>query len=140
VVPSSRRTHQRRERGISKEKIMKLTRIVATGLAVALAMVLCAGPVVAADAKAAPSGKINLNTGTAEQLATVPGVGPKLAQRIVEHRQKEGSFRSVSELLNVKDIDHLGLPLPEQNKPPPPREVLRVAEHGEDWGVPADWQ
>ncbi len=49
------------------------------------------------------AGKINLNTATAEQLSEVPGVGAKLAARIVEDQQKEGSFRSVSELLNVKD-------------------------------------
>jgi competence protein ComEA len=85
---------------------MKLTRIVATGLAVALASVLCAGPAVAAT-KAAPAAKINLNSATVEQLTTVPGVGKTLATRIVEHRQKEGSFRSVSELLNVKDIVHV---------------------------------
>jgi competence protein ComEA len=98
-----------RERGVAKEKKMKLTRIVATGLVVALATVLCAGPVVAADAKAAPSGKINLNTASAEQLSEVPGVGPKLAARIVEHRQKEGSFRSVAELLNVKGVGEKNL-------------------------------
>jgi hypothetical protein len=47
----------------------------------------------------------------------------------------------VTDRLSIRTIlDHLGLPLPEQNKPPPPREVLRVAEHGEGWGVPADWQ
>ena len=36
-------------------------------------------------------------------------------------------------------LGHLGLPLLQQNKPPPVREVLRVAEAGEGWGVPADW-
>jgi len=40
----------------------------------------------------------------------------------------------------TKILDHLGLRLLEQDKPPPPREVLRLAEHGEGWGVPADWQ
>jgi competence protein ComEA len=84
---------------------MKLSRIVATGLALVMATVLCAGPVLAAAAKPGPSAKINLNTATVEQLSAVPGVGPKLAARIVEHRQKEGSFRSVSELMNVKGID-----------------------------------
>lgn len=34
-------------------------------------------------------------------------------------------------------LDHLGLSTPEAEKPPPPlREVLRVAEHAEGWGVP----
>jgi hypothetical protein len=38
-------------------------------------------------------------------------------------------------------LEHLGLSTPEAEKPPPaPREVLRVAEHGEGWGVPADWE
>jgi hypothetical protein len=55
--------------------------------------------------------------------------------------QRMSIIAFVTDRLSIKTIlDHLGLPLPEQNKPPPPREVLRVAEHGEDWGVPADWQ
>ena len=53
--------------------------------------------------------KINLNTATAEQLSEVPGVGPKLAQRIVEHRQKEGAFRSMAELMNVKGVGEKNL-------------------------------
>jgi hypothetical protein len=36
-------------------------------------------------------------------------------------------------------LEHLGLPLPQQDRPPPPREVLRVAEAGEGWGVPPSW-
>jgi competence protein ComEA len=84
---------------------MKIRRFVATLLALGVAGLVFAGPVAAAVPKNAPTAKINLNTATAEQLSEVPGVGPKLAARIVEHRQKEGSFRSVNELLNVKDIN-----------------------------------
>jgi hypothetical protein len=36
-------------------------------------------------------------------------------------------------------LEHLGLRAPEQDKPPPAREILRVAEAGEGWGVPASW-
>jgi hypothetical protein len=36
-------------------------------------------------------------------------------------------------------LDHLDLSTPPQDKPLPVREILRVAEHGEGWGVPADW-
>jgi hypothetical protein len=40
-----------------------------------------------------------------------------------------------------KSLDHLDLSRPETAKPPPPvREILRVAEHGDGWGVPADWE
>jgi hypothetical protein len=38
-------------------------------------------------------------------------------------------------------LDHLGLSTPETAKPPPPpREVIRVAEHADGWGVPAEWE
>jgi hypothetical protein len=37
-------------------------------------------------------------------------------------------------------LDHLGLSTPEAEKPPLLRESLRVAEHGEDGGVPAEWE
>lgn len=78
--------------------------IVATGLAIAIALMASLGTVSAA-AKAAPAGKVNVNTATAEQFAALPGVGVKLGARIVEYRQKSGgSFKTVDELLNVKGI------------------------------------
>ena len=81
-----------------------LKRIVATALAVAFALTFATGMAMAA-AKPAPAGKVNINTASAEQLTTLPGVGPKLAARIVEYRQKSGAFKSVQELMNVTDID-----------------------------------
>ncbi len=41
---------------------------------------------------------VNLNTATAEQLASLPGVGPVLSERIVEWRQEHGTFGTVDEL------------------------------------------
>ena len=48
----------------------------------------------------------------------------------------------LTDQVSIKRIlDHLGLSTPEAAKPPPPaRELLRVAEHDEGWGVPADWE
>jgi competence protein ComEA len=47
---------------------------------------------------------INLNTATIEQLETLPGIGRKTAERIVEHRTKSGAFKRIEELMNVKGI------------------------------------
>lgn len=47
---------------------------------------------------------INLNTATLEQLETLPGIGRKTAERIIEHREKVGTFKKVEELMNVKGI------------------------------------
>jgi competence protein ComEA len=82
---------------------MTLRRFVATGLALAMAALLVSAPVFAAG-KPAPTAKVNLNVASVEQLTALPGVGPKLAARIVEYRQKSGSFRSTQELMNVKGI------------------------------------
>lgn len=82
---------------------MTLRRFVATGLALAMAALLASAPALAAG-KPAPTAKVNLNTASVEQLTTLPGVGPKLAARIVEYRQKSGSFRSPQELMNVKGV------------------------------------
>jgi competence protein ComEA len=87
---------------------MKKNRLVAAALAVLFAVALSAGSAFAA-AKPAPAGKINLNTATADQLTAVPGIGEKLAARIVEHRQKNGAFKSVQELMNVKGVGEKSL-------------------------------
>lgn len=50
------------------------------------------------------AGLINLNTATREQLETLPGVGSKIAQAIIEYREKHGPFKSVDELLEIKGI------------------------------------
>jgi competence protein ComEA len=53
---------------------------------------------------AAPKTTVNLNTATVDQLATLPGVGQKTAERIVEYRTKSGGFKKIEELMNVKGI------------------------------------
>ena len=52
--------------------------------------------------KAAPV--INLNTASAADLESLPGVGAKMAERIVEYRQKNGPFKKIEDLMNVKGI------------------------------------
>ena len=55
-------------------------------------------------AKATPASPVNLNTATQAQLETLPGIGAKAAQRILEYRQKNGNFKKLEDLMNVKGI------------------------------------
>jgi competence protein ComEA len=50
------------------------------------------------------SGLLNLNTATLAELDALPGVGPVLAQRIVDYRTKRGGFRAVNDLRQVDGI------------------------------------
>jgi competence protein ComEA len=47
---------------------------------------------------------IDINTASAEELDTLPGIGPKTAQAILEHRQTYGKFALPEDLMNVRGI------------------------------------
>jgi competence protein ComEA len=68
-----------------------------TGLLVAL-LLLAAGRTLAADAP------VNINTASAAELATISGIGPAKAEAIVEHREKNGQFKTVDDLKLVRGI------------------------------------
>ena len=54
--------------------------------------------------KAVPSGPININRATARQLDALDGVGPVIAQRIVDYRKINGSFLTIDDLQKVSGI------------------------------------
>ena len=58
----------------------------------------------AAKASASASAPVNLNTATVAQLEALPGVGQRVAERIVEYRTKNGGFKKLEDLMNVQGI------------------------------------
>jgi competence protein ComEA len=49
-------------------------------------------------------GTVNLNSASAAEFEGLPGIGAKTAARIIEYRQKNGPFKKVEELMNVRGI------------------------------------
>ena len=58
----------------------------------------------AASENASVSFPININTATSAQLENLPGIGPVIAQRIVDYRNANGPFASTGQLINVSGI------------------------------------
>ena len=88
-----------------------MSRLKLLSLSLAFALVI---PAIAAAQEAAAPAKaskpapaatgLNLNTATVADLQKLPGIGAATATRIVEYRQKNGPFKKVEELMNVRGI------------------------------------
>ena len=74
--------------------------------ALCLAVALCAAAAVAETAPVAADGghKVNINQASAAQLAMLPRVGARAAERIVEYRNAHGAFSHPEQLMEVKGV------------------------------------
>lgn len=62
-----------------------------------MGLMAASGLVFAAD-------KVNINTADKEALCTLPGIGPAIADRIIEYREKTEPFKNIEEITKVKGI------------------------------------
>ena len=51
-----------------------------------------------------PSGVVNINTASLDELSLLPRIGPSLAQRIIDFREANGRFKATEELILVRGI------------------------------------
>ncbi|MFF9690209.1 helix-hairpin-helix domain-containing protein [Streptomyces sp. NPDC014623] len=90
--------------GLNRARVLTDGEQVAVGLPAAALPVGGAGTGGAAPGPAGPTAPVSLGTATVEQLETLPGVGPVLAQHIIDYRTEHGGYRSVDELREVDGI------------------------------------
>ena len=86
-------------RGIGPRSIERMLPYLTAGGSLAVRSVAGTGP-----SDAAPGRRVDLNTATAAELETLPGIGPALAGRIVEFRSSYGPFRDLNDVLLVRGI------------------------------------
>ena len=85
--------------------MLRMISSVCTLVGILAAQALAAQTPARTDTRAAkPAVVVNLNTATQAELETLPGVGAKMAARIIEYRQKKGPFKKIEELMNVQGI------------------------------------
>ena len=83
---------------------MRTQTLLALVLTVLITPALALASPTAQEPAAVQKTTINLNTATIDQLMTLPGIGQKTAERILEYRTKSGGFKKIEELMNVKGI------------------------------------
>jgi competence protein ComEA len=69
-----------------------------------LALILALAPAVASISHPQNEERININTASVEELQRLPGIGPALASRIVEHRRKHGLFKRSQDIVIVRGM------------------------------------
>ncbi|MFC9059248.1 helix-hairpin-helix domain-containing protein [Streptomyces sp. NPDC057074] len=90
--------------GLNQARFLVDGEQVVVGAPAPVAGVAPGGAATAGSGAAAPAAPVSLNTATPDQLDTLPGVGPVLAQHIIDYRAQHGGFRSVDELREVNGI------------------------------------
>jgi len=84
---------------------MKRVTVIATAVALFLTLGFLSGTGHSATVNGKElAGQLNINTATAEELALLPQIGPKTAERIIEYRTTNGPFKKIEDLKNVKGI------------------------------------
>lgn len=110
-VPKGSRVYQAIEaagglKGRVDTASLNMARVLTDGEQIVVGLEPVDAPAASGDTSSGSPGgaKVNLNTATAEQLDTLPGVGPVTAQAILDWREENGRFGSVEDLLDVKGI------------------------------------
>jgi len=87
---------------------MRQKSLLSTGAILAFALaVLVLAPHAAQGASPQPAAsaeKVNINTAGVDELVALPGIGKAYAERIIEYRQKNGPFKRIEDILNVRGI------------------------------------
>jgi comEA protein len=81
-----------------------------SALVLVAALVCVSSPLAAQRATKPPvaavvsTGPVNLNSATAAQIASLPGIGPTTADLVVQYREKNGPFKKIEEIMNVRGV------------------------------------
>jgi len=74
------------------------------GFLFGLALILTPPYATASISRAQNEERIDINTASVEELRRLPGVGPAIASRIVEHRRKHGPFKRPQDVIIVRGM------------------------------------
>jgi competence protein ComEA len=87
--------------------MIKLKKLVTLFVVLSVVVVFASGAYAAEKSGAKASNDknlININTAGVEKLVKLPRVGPKIAQRIIDYREKNGKFKKLEDLMKVSGI------------------------------------